>query len=314
MPEAFDEIDLSTAQTESEWLARLDELGEEVGSFEPLGRSHAAFFLRGAADVLLVTFESAATIRSAGGRQRPLGYEIAQARGWSALVLVARGATWFRDPTVYDHMDRLIDDGFLEDYDRVVFFGAAECGHAAAAFAVAAPGATVLTVAPQATLDTEHAEWDTRYPEARRLDFTSRFGYAPRMCEGAADVFVVYDPARRLDSMHASLFSAPNVTRLRTRWLGRDTATELSAMGVLTPAIELACEGRLTRIGFFRLFRRRHSFATYLTRLALRAESAGRPRLTAIVARMALRLVRSDRLAELLRRAEDEMKVPSELA
>lgn len=312
MPDEHNDIDLSKAQTEAEWLSRLDELGEEVGSFVPLGRRHAAFALHGSTDVLLVTFESAAAIRAAGGRQRPLGYEIAQAKGWSALVLVARGDTWFRDQAVFDHFDRLIDDAALESYQRVVFFGAGTCGHAAAAFAVSAPGATVLAVSPQATLDTERAEWDTRFPEARLMDFTSRYGYAPRLSEGAREVFLVYDPARRLDSMHAALFWGTNVTRLRTRWLGRDTAAELSAMGVLPAAIDLACRGQLSRTAFFRLFRRRHSFATYLMRLALRAEAAGRPRLTAAVARAALRLVRSEQLAEVLRRAEAQLSASSE--
>lgn len=309
-----DDIDLSKAQTEAEWLARLDELGEEVGDFEPLGMRHAAFGLRGNATVLLVSFETAATIRAGGGRQRPLGYEIAVANGWSALVFVARGDTWFRDPGVWDHMDRLIDDGFFEGFDRVVFFGAGTCGHAAAAYCVAAPGCTVLTVAPQATLDTDRAEWDTRFPEARRLDFTTRFGYAPRMSEAAENVFLVYDPARRLDAMHAALFTEGNVTRLRTRWLGPDTARELTAMGVLVPAIEMAGHGTLDRRAFFRLFRKRHDFATYLTRIALRTEALQRPRLTAIAARAALALVRSERLSEILARAEAAMQDATETA
>ncbi len=312
LDDQHDDIDLSKAQTEAEWLARLDELGEEVGDFIPLGTRHAAFGLHGSEAVLLVSFENAATIRAAGGRQRPMGYEIAVAQGWSALVFVARGDTWFRDAAVWDHMDRLIDDGFFDGFDRVVFFGAGACGYAAAAYSVAAPGCTVLTVAPRATLDTARADWDTRFPQARRLDFTTRFGYAPQMCEAADKVFLIHDPARRLDSMHASLFAGGNVTRLRTRWLGPDTARELTSMGVLVPAIEMAGSATLDRRSFFRLFRQRHSFATYLTRLALRTEALQRPRLTAIAARAALTLVRSERLSEILARAEAALEARAE--
>ena len=311
MSEDFTDIDLSKAQTEAEWLARLDELGEELGSFEPLGRRHAAFHCRGSETVLLVSFEIAAEIRAAGGRQRPYGYEVAQANGWSSLVLVSRGQTWFRDPAVWDHIDRLIDDGFFEGFDRVVFYGAGACGYAAAAYSVAAPGATVLAVAPQATLDTARAEWDTRFPQARRLDFTTRFAYAPDMVEAAASMLLIYDPARRLDAMHASLFRGANVTPLRTRWLGSDTAAELRRMDVLTPALEQACQGTLTRAGFFRLFRRRQSLASYVARIVLRTESLGRPRLTVMAARLALRLAPSDRITALLHQAEARCNAPA---
>ncbi len=311
MNQEFTDIDLSKAQTEAEWLARLDELGEEVGSFDPLGRRHAAFFCRGNDKVLLVTFEIAAEIRAAGGRQRPLGYEIAGKNSWSSLTLVARGQSWFRDPAVWDHFDRLIDDGVFEGFDQVVFFGTGPCGYAAASYSVAAPGATVLTVAPQATLDTARAEWDTRFPQARRLDFTSRFGYAPDMIEAAAQMTLIYDPARRLDAMHASLFHGANVTALRTRWLGRDTAGELMRMNVLTPALELACQGALTRASFFRLFRRRQSLASYVARIVLRTESLGRPRLTVLAARAALRIAPSERVKTLLEQAEARCKAPA---
>lgn len=304
MPDPHPEIDLSKAQTEAEWLARLDELGEEVGWFEPLGQRHAAFHCTGSRTALMVSFEIADEIRRNGGRQRPLGYEIASAQGWASLALVARGRTWFRDQAVWDLLDRLIDEGFFDGFDRVVFFGSGSCGYAAAAYSVGAPGATVIAVAPQATLARDMTEWDTRFPEARRRDFTTRYGYAPDMCDAAERVFVIYDPTRRLDAMHATLFKRPNVTRLRTRVLGKDTAAELAAMGVLLPAIEMAGRGMLTPQSFYRLFRRRHSFGTYLMRLALRTEALGRPRLTAKAARAALAIVETPQLRAMLEKAE----------
>ena len=51
-----------------------------------------------------------------------------------------KGDTWFRDNRVYGYFDRLIADGFFEDFDTVIFYGAGSCGYAAAAFSVAAPG------------------------------------------------------------------------------------------------------------------------------------------------------------------------------
>jgi hypothetical protein len=50
--------------------------------------------------------------------------------------------------------------GFFDDFDQVVFYGAGQCGYAAAAFSVATPGATVVAIQPQATLDPRVTEWD----------------------------------------------------------------------------------------------------------------------------------------------------------
>ncbi|SDW96934.1 hypothetical protein SAMN04488238_104327 [Roseicitreum antarcticum] len=300
------DINLSKAQTNAEWLSRLDELGDELadeqGGFESLGRNHAALYAPGDR-TLLVSFESVAAIRGAGGAHRPLGLEVAQANGWSSLCLITMGTTWFRDTEVWNFFDTRIDADFFEAFDRVVFYGAGMCGYAAAAFSVAAPGAVVLVVAPQATLDPTVADWDGRFARARRLDFTTRYGFAPDMIEGAAEAFVVYDPSRRLDAMHAALFTRSHVTKLRARWLGKDTARDLADMGVLTPLITAACDSTLTSGTFYGLLRKRRGFALYLMRLSLRTEALERHMLTVIVAGFALRFYDTERLRQTLDRA-----------
>jgi hypothetical protein len=300
------EIDLSKAQTASEWVARLDELGEELGYFEPLGSEHVAFF-SDMGTTLLVSFETVAGIRAGGGNQRPLGFQVASGKGWSSLTVVARADTWFRDKHVWGYIDRLIDEAFFEDFDRVVFYGSGMGGYAAAAFSCAAPGATVVAVSPQATLDPALADWDTRFLRARRLDFTSRFGFAPKMTDGASDVFVIYDPSRKVDAMHAALFNRDHVTKLRVRGLGRDTAADLEGLAILRPTLEAACTGTLTAQRFYGMFRSRRRLPSYLARLSLRADSMARPRLTAIAARMALALGESPRIRQTLERAEQAL-------
>jgi hypothetical protein len=207
------------AVSDADWWARIDAIGEELGYFQPLGARHAAFFLDDG-PVLLVTFETAERIRADDDSQMPLGFRIARGQGWSHLCLIAKGPTWYRDPAVWAYFDRLVDDAFFEDFERVVFYGAGMGGYAAAAFSVAAPGATVLAMAPQATLAPDLAGWDPRFMRHRRLDFSSRYGFAPDMTEGASAVYVVYDPARLQDAMHAALFNRPRVTRLPARQLG----------------------------------------------------------------------------------------------
>ena len=68
----------------------------------------------------------------------------------------------------------------------------------------------------------------------RRLDFTSRYGYAPDMLDAAGKAFVLYDPMDRLDAMHAALFARPNVTLLRLRHMGAALQGALLRMGCCT--------------------------------------------------------------------------------
>ncbi|NBB97330.1 MAG: phosphoadenosine phosphosulfate reductase [Alphaproteobacteria bacterium] len=283
------EIDLSTARTDAEWLARLDELGDELGAFTPLGAHHAAFYAD-AGDTLIVSFETIAECRATGPAHKPLGLLVAEANGWSHLGLIARAPRWYRDTEVLDFFDAQIDEGFFESFSRVVFYGAGMAGYAACAFSLTAPGAIVLAIAPQATLDPAIAPWEQRFKWARRLDFRSRFGFAPDMLDGSRNAFVIHDPSRTEDSMHATLFRRPFVHMLRTPRLYAPTADALARMNLLTPLIELAASGRLTGLKAAKLLRKRHDDPAYLRALTHAMAKSERPALTAIAARRAMEL------------------------
>lgn len=280
--------DAASAQSFDEWLLTMEDIGEETGYFQPLGSDHWAFFVD-ESPTLIVTFETLDGILSGSANKMPLGHNVARERGWSHLCLVARGDSWYRDPHVYGFVDRLVDDAFFEDFDRVLFYGAGMCGYAAAAFSVAAPGATVLLSAPQATLDPAIAGWDPRFRERRRLDFTSRYGYAPDMIEGAGEVFIIHDPESAPDAIHAALFRKPFVTHLRLPGSGRDPAAMIHGMGHLLPLLTLAAEGRLTAAEFHRRMRDRHGYLPFLRHLLARADQRNRPTLSARICRTVLR-------------------------
>ncbi|MCC6002639.1 MAG: phosphoadenosine phosphosulfate reductase [Pararhodobacter sp.] len=307
MPDQTIEIfDAGEATSDADWLGIMQEIGDEAGYFESLGERHSAFF-SDQGPVLLVTFETMAGIRGAGGGQMPLGYQIAAPRGWSSLTIVAQNDSWFRDPAVWGFFDRLTDDAFFEDFDRVVFYGASMGGYGATAFSVVAPGATVLALAPQASLDMQVAEWDKRFPAARRLDFSSRFGYAPDMVEGAERVFLLYDPLIQVDAVHAAFFRGPHVTRLRASHIGRDPQAELARMGLLRPLIEAACTGTLNTHHFAALWRGRRTHPQYLGRLVGRVQNAGNPARLVRVLRASLQKVDHPQLRAALAKAEEAL-------
>ena len=230
-----------------------------------MGPKHQAIFTdRGPR--LLVTFETVAEVR-ARPDHLPLGFALTDAGGHSQLCLLGDGDTWFRDRRVYGYFDRLVDDGFFEDFDQVVFWGAGAGAYAACAFSVVAPGATVLAAQPLATLDPAIAGWDKRFPTSRRLSFTDRYGFAPDMIEAADRAFLFYDPERQDDAIHAGQFTRPNVTRIPMRHFGGDIAGDLQRMKLLPGFVDAALAGSLTAAAIHRGLRARRSYAPYLRNL-----------------------------------------------
>ncbi len=280
---------ISTDLSDKEWLKALKRIGETEGYFTELTDAHSAIFVEQSHDVLFVAFETLFGIRSVSDSGMPLAFDICARRGWSHLSLIAETQDWFRDPHIWAYIDRLVDYGFFDDFDRVVFYGAGMCGYAAAAYSVAAPGATVIAVAPQATLDRQLTDWDDRFPSTRRLDFSSRYGYAPHMLEAAEAAYVVYDPDEKEDAMHASLFSGPNVHRFRYR-RGRSGAIEadMRSMALISKLADCATDGELTPATFARKLKARKRHVPYLRALLARVLAEDRPKLTRQLCRAVL--------------------------
>jgi hypothetical protein len=257
-----------------DWLDRLAAIGDEHGYFERLGDAHACLFLD-LSRTLLVTFETMEGARRLPDA-RPRALDLAIAEGWSAMAFLSDGETWFRDPAVWGTFDRLIDDGFFEDFDRVLFWGAGSGGYAACAYAVAAPGAQVLAYRPQATLAPSVAGWDRRFVADRRRDFTSRYGYAPDMIEGAGAVHVVHDPGQPMDAMHAALFGRENVRHYRVPTGGTRIDQMFDAMGIGRLIMQQAMAGSLNAVTFAQAWRARRTSVAYLRQLLRRLDADGR--------------------------------------
>ncbi len=258
-----------------EWLQTLKKAGDTQGYYQQLGDNHSAVFLE-AGPRLLVTFESSDQILNERENKRPLGFEVIDGTGCSHLCILAHSANWFRNQAIYSFFDDLLDEGFFDDFDQVVFYGAGMGGYAAAAFSVASPGSTVIAIQPQATLDPRVTEWDTRFLSMRRTCFTDRYGYAPDMLEACNRAFVLYDPEEEMDAMHAALFTRQNVSKIRCRLLGRYIENHLEEMDILSPLIQQALKGNLRENDIHRLYRARRNYPPYLRRLMAQLEDNDR--------------------------------------
>ncbi len=282
------ETDLKDLEA-NDWLTEVDEICEEFGFFEQLGTAHCAGFLE-AGNNLLVTFENAENVRAYNLDAEPRGFAYARHDGWSHLALISFTESWFRDEAVYGFFDRLVDEEFFGDFSQIVFYGGdGGAAYAAAAFSVAAPGATVIALRPQATLDAGTAGWDQRYKPARIHDFNGRYGYAPEMIEGADKVFIAFDPHQRLDAMHAALFRKPHVTSLPCPLLGDALDRAFDRMGIHDVLIKLAMDYALDKKRFVQLLRARRYDQTYARTLVRRLIMTNHPKLALIVCEYVLR-------------------------
>ena len=247
------------------WFARLEAVSEDLGYFEHLEKHCAAFIDAG--PKLLVTFENAEDIIGRSKAAEPLGFHFVRKEGWSHLGIYAHAETWYRSERVYRYFDRLIDEGFLEDFEDVLFYGADAGAYAAAAYSVSSPGCRVLAIRPQATLDPRVVGFDQRYRDQRIKDFTSRYGYAPDMVDAAKQAYVAFDPSQYMDAMHSALFTKPNVMPLRCNGFGARLSRGLDGIGILDAVVHDAMHGLLTPARFGRHMRARRTYAPYLRAL-----------------------------------------------
>jgi len=303
---------ISADLNEPEWLDALRAISNAEGSYSDLGADHAAIFVEKSHDVLFVAFETVFGIRANSATGLPLAFDLCERRGWSHLTITARRQSWFRDKNVFGFFDRLIDYDFFDQFERVIFYGAGMCGYAAGAFSVAAPGATVLLISPQATLDRALSGWDSRFPSARRIEFAERYGDASHLIGGAETALVLFDPDEAEDAMHASLFRGPNVIHHRYR-RGSAGAIEgdLRSMSLIAKLADASANGELTpaRVGQLMRVRRRH--VPYLRALLSRVLAEDRPRLTMALCRAVLAEQPLPRFRDHLERAEIQLGLRS---
>ena len=255
-----------TGLSKKKWLNAVAKICESSGAFQPLGKRHFAALIE-ASSTLLVTFETVQGMQALSDRAQPLGWDMVRDHDWSHLCIASDGDTWFRDEDVFAYVDDLTDEGFFDEFDQVIFYGAGPCAYAACAFSVAAPGSRVLAIQPQATLDPRITEWDERFVDLRRTDFTQRYGYGPDMLDGAEKAYVLYDPYQRLDAMHVALFTRENVVKLRMPFMGEALQTDLLELDQMTTLLTHVATDTLSTLEFARLQRARRDYPPYLRNL-----------------------------------------------
>jgi pimeloyl-ACP methyl ester carboxylesterase len=253
-------------QTRAEaWRDTLLAAAHEKGFFEDVGDMHKAIFIPAegeSADTLVVVFDNLDDVRQKTDRL-PWAVDFISSQGWSSLGFMAHGPTWYRDAAVLDYFDRLRDEGFFNQFKRVVFYGTSMGGYAACAFSAAVPGATVVAINPQSTLSRDHAAWERRFRPVWHRDFSGRYGFAPDMIATAQKVWLFYDSRIAGDAAHVALFRGAQVEKVKCPFMGHGMLSVWRDMGILKPVVSSCIQGHATRMSLAQLMRQRHSSLTY---------------------------------------------------
>jgi len=273
-------------QPAGEWSEIAQKLAGKDGFFTDCGEHSFLYMPRG--DTLVVTFDNLDIAMTKRDDRRPWGFSFIENQGWSMLGVMANGWTWFRDDAVVAEFNRLRDNGFFEQFKRVVFYGASMGGYGAAAYSAAAKGSTVFVISPQSTLDKEIVPWEMRYKKVWDRDFSGAYGDAALSSQSAANVHLMYDPYVAPDAAHAARFTGDNVTHWRCPLLGHRLGSSLGQMGILQEIARKSILGELDKLSFYKLLRKRHDFPRYQRELANLALDRGHPELARRVCRYVL--------------------------
>ncbi|MBD3787991.1 MAG: hypothetical protein IE922_13670 [Sphingomonadales bacterium] len=210
-------------------------------------------------------------VATALGRGRPAG-----AAPRRALFVMDDSRSWGNAPEFAPALRAaLADEAARAPLGRVAAIGQSMGGYAACAFSAACPGADVVAISPQSTLDKTIVPWETRYKVAWDRDFSGKYGDAAQASHAARKVTILYDPYEPLDAGHVDRFTGSNVMKLRTPLMGHRLGSSLHQMGLLSPILLAALDGSLTEADFHRLLRARRDFPRYQRELFQRAVAKG---------------------------------------
>ncbi|MFX0543622.1 glycosyltransferase family 2 protein [Roseovarius sp. S4756] len=244
------------------WLDDLRPGAEGEGFFEKNLR-HSLMFVKRPSDRLLVTFDNLSNVNDESVLREPWAYKFAADSGFSHLGVMAHVSDWYRDEGLIRRFEALVAEGFFEGYERVVFAGVSMGGYASLAFSSLVPGAHVVAINPQTTLDPDLVPWETRYENGQRQDWTLPLGDGAAVTQGAGRVNVFYDPYFELDRQHIERFHGDNI-RIFNCWFSKHkTAVFLRKIGALKPVMTRCIMDELTEAEFYDLYRARRDLRWY---------------------------------------------------
>ena len=255
------------------WYAEIFPGGPSDGWFHKCGEHAASFVDRGGAQ-LVVSFDNLSDAGYPHPDIEPWAVKFVRDNGWSHMGVYARGPSWYRDAHLVDFLEKLSSDGFFARFDRVALIGTSMGGFAALTFSSLMPGATVVALSPQSTLDSVLVPWEKRFAKGRARDWSLPYSDAATQLNDLGRAYVVYDPLMEPDKQHVLRLPQERLVHLRGFGFGHKTAVMLRRIEQLKFVMHGAISGTLDPAMFYRAARARKNI--YLYRLSMETHLAQR--------------------------------------
>lgn len=255
-------------------------VGTAAKDFTTTTPGHRLQFLKGS-DTLIVSFDNAARAKNTPFQGRTIwGEKFYREEGHSLLGVIAATNDWFRCRHLITALEDLSGSGFFRQFENVVFAGSSMGAFGAAAFAPLAPGCTVLSLSPQATLDRARVPWERRFAEGLDQDWSLPYGDAATGLRAAKNAYVFYDPLNRPDKRHADMIAVAPATRMvAVPAGGHGVPPMLVQTGLMKRISRQVIAGQFQLPEFAAAIRSRKTTIRYYRMLAREALLRGRPSL-----------------------------------
>ncbi|EBA03227.1 hypothetical protein RB2150_01189 [Rhodobacteraceae bacterium HTCC2150] len=244
------------------WFAELA-LGGTGEGFLEKGTRHSLLFVRRPVKRLIVTFDNLSNVNNTATTREPWAYKFARDSNVSHLGIMAHAAAWFRDEALIDRMKKLAAEGFFDGYDRVLFTGTSMGAFGAIVFASLVPGAHVVALNPQSTLDVNLVPWEERYEKGRRQDWSLPLGDAAALTENLGPVRIIYDPYYAPDKKHVERFSGDNIQIYNAWFSGHKSGVFLRKIDGLKVVMSRCLFDDFSQKEWYKLYRRRRMLPWY---------------------------------------------------
>ncbi len=255
------------------WYREIFPAGPSNGWYYKFGDHAASFVDRGKVQ-LVVSFDNLSDAGYPHPDIEPWAEKFVRDNGWSHVGVYARGPSWYRDDALAAFLEKLRDDGFFAQFDKVALIGTSMGGFAALTFSCLSPGATVVALSPQSTLDLTRVPWEKRFVKAQSRNWQMAYSDAAEQIADLDRAYVLYDPFFEPDKMQVMRLPQEKIVHLKGFGFGHKTAVVLRRMEQLKHVMQAGIDGTLTTTEFQSLARARKDI--YLYRLSMEAHLSAR--------------------------------------
>lgn len=245
-----------------DWYGEIYPDGPRNGFFHSWA-DHAALFVKRSDERLLISFDDPQNQNRIPCDLDGWSSALARTRGWSHLVIQSQRPCWYRDQNLINLFQSLGAERFFDGFGNVSLVGTFMGGFGALAFAGFVPGATVVAIDPQSTLDPGAAPWDTRFSDSASLNWMLPFSDAAVGVGEAGKAYVIYDPFLATSQRHIDRLPQERLIRLKAFGCGEKVAAVLKRIGMFDTLLERAIMGKLQASEFYPAIRGRKDVYAY---------------------------------------------------